>query len=168
MLTRVMAFTALLLASPAFAEYTIQVGAFGKPSQAFADRVRELGEVNTTQNARGMTVFTVGRYATSDAANADIERVRREFPDAFVRSMPDSARSPDAKANAVAAADDTQGAERAGYPRLISGTTRDSELWNSLSAEERRRVVYLDGVLHVKEGESFVPLAEYRRQSANE
>ncbi len=154
------------LSTNALAEYAVQVGAFSKPSQAFADAVRELGEVNTAQSDAGITVFTVGRYATVDAAQADLARIQTTYPDAFVRNMPAGARQPQdlPQDNAVVAAvDKTPGADKSRY---VSGTTEDSDLWNSLSDEERRRVVYLDGVLHVKQGEQFVPLTDYRREAA--
>ena len=155
----------LTAAIPASAEYTIQVGAFSKPSQAFADQLRELGEVNTAQNGRGMTVFTVGRYESASAAKADVERVRLRYADAFVRAMPEAARSASV-AMTTPAPRQPQAASPA-RSRLVSGTSQNSELWDGLTDEERRRVVYLDGVLHLKQGESFVPLAEYRRQSGN-
>ena len=64
----------------AFAEYAVQIGAFGKPSQAFADSARALGEVNTAQTDAGITVFTIGRYASVDAAQADLARHSRKLP----------------------------------------------------------------------------------------
>lgn len=135
-------------------EYSIQVGAFKSPSQAYADDLRSYGEVNTAQGGSGVTVFTVGRYNSLDAAKADLNRVADDYPGAFVRNMPAAARSADQAIPRKAAT------QQSSTPKT---QTSDTMLWESLSESERRRVVYLDGVLHLKQGDQFVPLAEYRR-----
>jgi hypothetical protein len=34
---------------------------------------------------------------------------------------------------------------------------------DTLTVEERAKMVLLDGQLHIKEGERFIPLSQYRR-----
>jgi len=136
------------------AEYAIQVGAFKNPNAGYAENLRGYGEVNTAQS-NSITVFTVGRYGSVAEANADLGRIEADYPGAFVRNMPAAARSvATASPRPTAAVQSTSTRIR---------TTPDTQLWESLSDSERRRVVYLDGVLHLKQGDQFVPLAEYRR-----
>ena len=133
-------------------EFTIQVGAFKNPSDAFANQVREYGEVNTAQRDNNITLFTVGRYDSVDSAKQELDRIRGAFPGAFIRNMPAAARRSQASTpRETAVANETDSA------------IPDAQIWESLSAAERSRVVYLDGVLHLKQGDQFVPLAEYRR-----
>lgn len=140
-------------------EYTIQVGAFKSPSQSYADNLRSFGEVNTAQSSSGVTVFTVGRYNSVDEAKGDLNRIADQYPGAFVRNMPASARSADIASSTSSAA----AAPAAAPARKARSSSPDTQLWESLSESERRRVVYLDGVLHLKQGDQFVPLDEYRR-----
>lgn len=140
-------------------EYTIQVGAFKNPSQSYADSLRSLGEVNTAQSSSGVTVFTVGRYNSVDAAKGDLNRIADQYPGAFVRNMPASARSAEFASNGGS----TSSASESAPARETGNSSPDTQLWESLSESERRRVVYLDGVLHLKQGDQFVPLDEYRR-----
>ncbi len=145
------------------AEFTIQVGAFKNPSQAFADEVRQYGEVNTAQNSNGITVFTVGRYNSKDSAKADLDRVRAKYPGAYLRNMPSAARQQTASPS-ITAVQQTNAAPR--NTVAAASATPEAALWESLTDAERRRVVYLDGVLHLKQGDNFVPLSEYRRNQA--
>lgn len=144
------------------AEYAIQVGAFKSPTQTFAENLRSYGEVNTSQSSSGITIFTVGRYGSVDEAKGDLNRIAADYPGAFVRNMPSAAGSVDVASMA-------SGASTAATRKVATQQRKkspDTQLWDSLSDSERRRVVYLDGVLHLKQGDQFVPLDEYRRNQA--
>ncbi len=141
------------------AEYTIQVGAFKNPSQSYAENLRSYGEVNSSQSSSGVTVFTVGRYSSVDEAKSDLNRIASDYPGAFVRNLPSSASS-------TGNISSTRSPAPSKAATQSSRKTPDTQLWESLSESERRRVVYLDGVLHLKQGDQFVPLAEYRRSQA--
>lgn len=146
------------------AEYAIQVGAFKSPSQSYAENLRSYGEVNSSQSSSGATVFTVGRYSSVDEAKGDLNRIASDYPGAFVRNLPSSASSSGNVSNNRQLASQKAAPRKAATPQ--SRQTPDTQLWESLSESERRRVVYLDGVLHLKQGDQFVPLAEYRRSQA--
>jgi hypothetical protein len=111
-------------------------------------------------------VFTVGRYNSLDDAKADLNRVADDYPGAFVRNMPSAARSVDFASRSANTSANQMAAHQAATQHSSSTPdtqSSDAKLWDSLSESERRRVVYLDGVLHLKQGDQFVPLAEYRR-----
>jgi len=152
-LTLAFALALITNSATAVAEFTIQVGAFKNPSEAFANQVREYGEVNTAQSGNDITVFMVGRFDTLAQANNGLAQVRSAYPSAFVRNMPAAARRATAQPNTASAAN-TAAAET---------STPDTQLWAALSDDERRRVVYLDGVLHLKQGDQFIPLTEYHQ-----
>ncbi len=151
-----------------YADYTVQIGAFSKPSDAFAAPARSIGQVNTTATSNGITIFTVGDFDTMTSAKDALDSLRNDYPDAFVRNIPGSrkpvAASRPAEPTTTGMATPTPTEPKTRRLTATQGSSEDSQLWNSLTDDERKRVVYLDGVLHLKQGERFVPLAEYRRE----
>jgi len=132
--------------------YTVQIGTYRNPDHTvIEDRMPEdIGEIRTATTASGLTEFLVGSFGTFSEAEDALERLQGAgFDDAFVRRQGDS-------------------------PRGSGGTVTDEEsnlpqddraLLSSLSEEERRSVVYLDGRLHRKIGDQFIPLESALDQS---
>lgn len=135
----------LLAASVSWADdYVVQIGALESPSERFAEPAQAIGDVRTSRAREGLTRYRVGSFPTKSAAEQALARLRAAgYQDAFVlrtASVPEGAALP-----AVSAAPPATD-ELAGLPENL-----------------RRRVVYLDGVLHVKEGERFTKLSDYLR-----
>ncbi len=123
------------------AEHTIQIGALSKPYPAFAKAARQVGNVESGLTEDGLTLYQVGRYSTRDEAVSALQELRDAgYQDAFIRRLTGS-RS-------------MQAGPRTGFSDL-------SAVLDQLPEETRSKVVYLDGVLHVKEGDQFTPLREY-------
>lgn len=136
--------TILLAAAGAWAnDYVVQVGALERPSEPFAERARTIGAVSTSQTDEGMTRYRVGPFSTKvEAEQAKAELRAAGYEDAFVLQTRRSSRT-------------------AELPPVSAGPESAADEVAALPEDLRRRVVYLDGVLHVKEGDRFTKLSEY-------
>lgn len=123
-------------------DFTVQIGAFKQLGTGFTEAAEEFGPVTRRINDVGITVVSVGSYATRDAAERALGALVADYPDAFVRSTTTIA----PPANTLAA------------------TAQDNARWSQLPPEDRKNVVYLDGKLHIKRGDEFIPLADYPPQ----
>ena len=141
-------------ASPhVFADYTIQIGAFQEPNRSFVQSAGTLGEVRSARTGDGYLRYTVGTFSSVREAQTLLTSLQSMgYGDAFVRPM-----STDSRPLGAATRDN----EQANVEVSVAGNS-DDMLLRSLSPEERAKVVYLDGVLHIKEGDAFTPLHEYR------
>ena len=165
-----------------FAAYTVQFGAFTKqPSVAdYGLPVSHLGEIITAKSAAGLTIYQVGRLSTRSEAVALLGRTKDAgFADAWVKRLVE----PMPQMVEIGAAIDREIATSS--PREIETpshraiktpsrravrTESDQEIgtrFDQLSAEERSRVVSVNGVLHVDVGGTLTPLTEYQRGVAS-
>lgn len=116
--------------------YSVQVGAFASPAQGFRESLTQYGSV-TVDNSGALARFLVGNFKKRSEAELLRDELQREgFGDAFVRSI-----------GVV-----TDHAHESGP------VASEQARIDALSEEQRNNVVYLDGVLHLKNGDSFVPL----------
>ena len=161
-----------------FAAYTVQFGAFTKqPSVAdYGLPVSHLGEIITAKSAAGLTIYQVGRLSTRAEAVALLARTKDVgFADAWVKRlvepMPQMAEietAIDHKIDAPSHHEIATPSHRAieTPSRRAVGTRSDQEIgtrFDQLSAEERSRVVSVNGVLHVDVDGTLTPLTEYQR-----
>ena len=169
-----------------FAAYTVQFGAFTKqPSVAdYGLPVSHLGEIITAKSAAGLTIYQVGRLSTRSEAVALLGRTKDAgFADAWVKRlvepMPQMVeietaidREIDAPSHHDIAAPSPRKIETPSHreietpSRRAAGTQSDQEIgtrFDQLSAEERSRVVSVNGVLHVDVDGTLTPLTEYQR-----
>lgn len=125
-------------------DYTVQIGAFRNPPADFARAAESVGPLQTTRTAAGVTRYRIGEYASEDEADvARIALVEAGYADAFV------IRAGGARRVASIPPPRTEsppGDPLAGVPDHL-----------------RARVVLLDGVYHVKDGDRFTPLEEALR-----
>lgn len=151
------------------AEYTIQIGAYEKPTKSLTAQASHLGEVNTALNDMGMTILTIGRYDTARLARVDLDSIRASYDGAFVRKVPDSmswgAGSEGFTDNSTSTASSSDTTYSSGSTATVYAN--GSNDLSSLTADERQNAVYLDGVLRMKQGDSFMSLEEYRRSYSN-
>lgn len=160
--------SALLLTGPAHGnDYTIQIGAFRTPSESFVEPARSVGEIYFNRRDNGLVALSVGRFASFGEAQDNLALLAESFPGAYVRRAEAGASSQldtsgKVSSNISSTSSQTASAMPAGS---APASGPEDQLLASLSAEERKNVVYLDGKLHVKDGNRFVPLREYR--SAN-
>lgn len=135
-------------ASAQAADYVVQIGAFRNPASDFGELAAEYGTVSTSQSPSGLTRFQVGAFASESEARRALARLRAVgYADAFVLRK-GNGNNFVSDLPAVGAAPPSQS------PRGRSAVER-------LPADLRSQAVYLDGVLHIKDGDRFIPLDEY-------
>lgn len=149
------------------ATYTIQIGAFKSPSAQFADRARAVGNVYAIERASGVVALSVGSFASSAEANSALARIEDDYPGAFVRhANPDARRAfANTSGNGSAMPAASSAAEAQARTRPAANSSDTSDILATLSPSERKHVVYLDGVLHFKQGDQFLTLAEFRARN---
>ena len=143
----------LVLSNQASAEFTIQIGAYQHLSDNIIQRAESLGPVKTSAAGK-LTRVTVGSYTSREGAAADLAKVKASgFDGAFVRT-------------AVGGSSGVVVAQQAShYDAHSHGPDTHVHLPNNIQrkldtidVEDRDNVVILDGKLHRKIGDTFVPL----------
>lgn len=136
-------------------DYAVQIGAFKQvPQSSYLDAANSYGSILRLDAGDGVTAYSIGPFGSRDDAETTRGLLLDHYPDAFIRQVSDG--------QIVSAPTATSDARASSAPtRVIAGAGNDL---SGLTAEERQRVVYLDGVLHIKEGDSFTPLSTYQRR----
>ena len=130
----------------AAAEYVVQIGALSRANPGFAVDAMSVGTVMTSESEAGLIRYRVGPFASPSEARAAKAKLRAAgYPDAYIRRI----QAPPAVSSAPLS----------GSESVPPGTVDIS----TLPEEVRAKLVYLDGELHIKEGEKFVPLSKYTR-----
>ena len=138
----------LLIAGSVSAEpFVVQIGAFRNPQADFGARAAEFGTLSTSRSPEGLTRFEVGTFANEREARRALASIHAAgYTDAFVRRQHAGSRILNIR----------------DLPAVGAGPgDRHEARLARLPSELRSRVVILDGVLSVKEGERFIPLDEY-------
>lgn len=145
----------LLWVAPALtarADYTVQIAALRQPSAGLFDSASRFGEVRMVKTSEGITRYQVGRFANAGDARPIRDRLRSAgYTDAFVRHVPNL---------------DADGATAITTIDEVSKLPSVSSAAADVPEEVREHMVLLDGELHVKDGDRFVPLEAYRAQRA--
>lgn len=143
------------LVSHAAAEdgYVIQVGAFKALPTDLPSALAEFGEAVSATTEAGIVRVGVGYFPTVTAAQDTLQRLQTTgYSSAFVRSHEGFARQP------------VSGNHKVGVLNKATQAGFDANsIVDTLTVEERAKMVLLDGQLHIKEGERFIPLSQYRR-----
>lgn len=139
------------------AAYTIQIGAFRNPSMSFTADAARIASVYVTDRGNGIKALSVGSYGSREAAAEALSSLKDQYPGAYIATLSETALL-------------FEGSDSAAPPPSSNIAVRqgptsvERALLDRLSDAERSRVVYLDGVLHVKNGSEFIPLSEYGTQ----
>ena len=127
--------------SHADANYTVQVGAYGAVDTQEINKLESYGVVNTRQ-VGSLTRVAVGETADLAEAQTLLAQLQSAgYSDAFIRRT-------SGQSEVTSAHHHSHG----------SHSHSHSELLDKLSDEERRLAVYLDGKLHLKRGNEFIPV----------
>ena len=141
---------AVVVASPgALADYTVQIGAYAKPELADRAGARNVAEVHFLESTSGLTRIVVGRFRSSAEAQPALDALKAAgYHDAFISRV---------SGDLLSAGDEPL--------RMRVSPARDSRRdWTHLSKELRAKLVLLDGLPYIKEGDTFTALEEYRGQ----
>jgi hypothetical protein len=135
--------------------YGVQVGAFKNVPSDLVNILDAFDEVTTIQGT-STTSIIVGQYNTfSEAKLVLAELADAGYTDAFVRDI-DKARAQSlGKASSYSNTNATIGNYANESP--FSSAVEKAKFY-SLSPQEQRNAVILDGKLHLKQGDSFLPV----------
>lgn len=143
----------LVLSNAVAADFTIQIGAYQNLSDNIIQRAESLGSVKTSSVGK-LTRVTIGSYASRESAAQDLARVKASgFDGAFVRTAVSSSTA--AVVAQQASHYDTHSHGPDTHVHLPNSIQRKLD---EIDIEDRENVVILDGKLHRKVGDSFVPL----------
>ncbi|MEO1576112.1 MAG: SPOR domain-containing protein [Pseudomonadota bacterium] len=134
--------TSLVVAGHARADtYDVQIGAFKRPDASALTVPAGVGELRGVQGDDGLTRFVVGPFTSRAAADDARDQLRAAgYPGAFVRM-------------------DTNGAAQL-QERPAAFVAEEPTASVSMSDDEPGELVTLDGKLHRKIGDRFIPVEE--------
>lgn len=143
----------LAVSGVAYADsFNVQIGAYRNPDVIGIEVPATIGEIQRSKGPDGLTRLMVGPFASRDAAEkAQDELKAAGFGGAFIRATLDASM-------ATARSQTKSAAPRVAVKHESGAAQRDLDILAGLSAEERRDLVYLDGRLHRKVGDEFIPL----------
>ncbi len=124
-------------------QFAIQLTASKTPQLAPFMQLEEFGNLYTTDAGNGFIRTRLGTFSGKQAALEALAKVHAAgHSNAFL----------------VNADSDTGAIVENSSP---TNYLQDSTKWQMLSAEQQANVVNLDGTLHVKNGDDFIPLSEF-------
>lgn len=138
--------------------YGIQVGAFKNVPAGLIGKLEDYAAVTTLQG-KAVTSIIVGNYTTVSAAEMTLFELQNAgFSSAFIRDI-DKARtqvqsSGQTRSSVVNSHDKSSGN---GYEHPLFNAAEQAK-WKTLSPSQQRNAVLLDGKLHLKQGDKFVPI----------
>jgi len=154
-LCRALLIATVLISSFAHADsFDVQIGAFRNPDVAKIVLPANVGELRSTSGPDGLTRFVVGPFVTRTDAELARDRLRDSgFGGAFIRTTQDT-RTFVQESSYVSNSYDSA----ATYTIDDASTTQaDADQYVSNGDGD---VVYLDGQLHRKVGDQFIPIRD--------
>ena len=138
--------TASLFALPPAqaANYSVQIGAYKDPAAAETKRASDIGEITMHPGRDGLTRIRVGHFESEQDAQTALQRVRAAgYADAYIS---------DERGRPVGHHEQRLPLSR---PTAYSEDKRLSAAKAKIPADQHRNIVYLDGRLMLKEGNTF-------------
>ncbi len=144
----------LAVSIPAMAEhFGVQVGAYRSLSDSTLEQASALGSV-TKVSAGELTTVVIGQFESYESALQALDNIKANgFADAFVRRLPHSEPAP----SDVSHAGDYESHSHGGVEHVHLPSDIEQRLAR-MTEEQRKDIVILDGKLHRKVGEQFIPL----------
>ncbi len=127
--------------------YAIQLAASKTPELATFASLEEFGNLYTTDAGNGLIRTRLGPYLSKQTALEALTKVHAAgHSTAFL---------------ANAGSDDMGSGTSMTFENTSSNYQQDSTELQGLSEEQQANVVNLDGTLHIKNGDDFIPLSEF-------
>ena len=144
--------------------FSVQVAATKNPDLARFREVTEFGSLYTEETGEGLIRVKVGSYASRAEAEQALSGVQaRGFTGAFITSATgQSASLPDnTTPSSETITHEVASNEILPEPEENQVTPEQLPAWSRLTEDQKRDVVYLDGVLHLRRNGEFIPLSRY-------
>jgi len=128
--------------------YSIQIAAVKHTTLGFYERVTGFDSLYEENSSAGFKKIKLGPYSSREDAEKSLEMVKNKgFSDAFISLYT-------TQLNGVS--------KNKQLDRFVGSVAPNTlPVWSRLTEEQRKNVVYLDGVLHVREGDDFKPISEF-------
>ncbi|MFK7794853.1 MAG: SPOR domain-containing protein [Gammaproteobacteria bacterium] len=120
--------------------YSVQIATYRNLPNNFLTSAEAFGEVHTSQ-ANGLTRVSIGSFSNRNEAQALLSQLKKAgYEDAFISHLGASSSPSSSEHN--------------------NPTSPSSEMakFRNLSDAEKDRAVFVDGKLHLKEGNQFIPI----------
>jgi len=158
----------LLLLSASWNAYTensplsIQITATEAPNLAFFKESTGFESLYTEETESGLVRIKLGAYVSKKDAEKDLNEIKNKgFPDAFITSYTGKETiKPAAKPKKTPPILDEEIAINEPQENKLLPPS-SSPAWSKLSEAQKRNIVYVDGILHLHEGDKFIPLSSY-------
>lgn len=146
-----------VLATNTYADnFGVQIGAYKNLSDNVLDKASALGDIQTIKSG-SVTRVVVGSYSSRKSAQTDLDRAQAAgYSDAFITRL-DRTKSLPASYSSNSAHSHTSSTGSHGHGHTHLPNHINAKL-KGLSDEELSRAVILDGKLHFKEGDRFIPI----------
>lgn len=144
-------------ASHCFAnEYAVQLEASKSPNLKNYQALSVHGNLYTSAAGNGYIRVRLGPYENKKEALSVLSNLHAEgYTTAFVAEQSN---------NEASVAPITAGSTKQGH-NIDSFDVRTLKEWHMLTKEQQSNLVYLDGELHIKNGDLFIPLKEAANQN---
>ena len=161
--------------------FSIQITATETPNLTFYKKTTGFDTLYSEETKSGLVRIKLGSYISRKEAEKDLKKIKNKgFPDAFVTSYTGKKLIKPAKLekstlisnkkitvinkptkNAVLSpsSDEEITISEPKENKLLPPSS--SPAWSKLTEAQKRNVVYVDGILHLHEGDKFIPLSSF-------
>lgn len=142
--------------------FSIQIAATEAPNLTFYKESTGFDTLYAEETKSGLIRIKLGSYLSWEEAELDLTKIKEKgFPDAFITAytgQKQTVKSTKTEPPAPVPDEDITINEPKENKLLPPSS---SPAWSKLTDEQKRNVVYVDGILHLHEGDKFIPLSNY-------
>lgn len=159
MLLTLVAGSSLITEAAWASQFAVQLEASKSPDLNRYASLSVHGKLYTVNTDNGYTRTRLGPYENKSKALEILEKVRAAgYADAFV------ARHDNGVSTSSAPAPAKPPAGKVRYGDIENFDVKTLKEWSMLTPEQQKNLVYLDGKLHIKDGNNFIPLHDIAGQ----
>lgn len=142
--------TIALFTSQVYAnEYAIQLEASKAPELSRYQQLDTLGQLYTTPTGTGYTRARLGPFSNKEDALDALNKVHAAgYQDAFLAKENRDNETQSLSSNPVSSNPED----------IYNFDVKTLPVWQKLTTQQRENLVYLDGKLHIKNGDDFTPI----------
>lgn len=149
--------------------FSIQITATEAPNLTFFKESTGFDSLYSEETKSGLVRIKIGSYISRKTAERDLIKIKNKgFPDAFVTGYTGEKLNKTTKLKKSPLISKSNVSVRSSEEVAISEPKENkllppssSPAWSKLTETQKRNVVYVDGILHLHEGDKFIPLSSY-------
>ena len=160
--------------------FSIQITATEAPNLTFFKEATGFDSLYSEETKSGLVRIKLGSYTSRNAAERDLIKIKNKgFPDAFVTSYTGKklSKATKLKKSPLVSNKKVRIINKPKENDLLPPNSEEvaisepkenkllppssSPAWSKLTETQKRNVVYVDGILHLHEGDKFIPLSSY-------